>query len=445
MGLSPALRGPLLAGAIINVALAWQMKNPYLLVIRSFETPLSISLGMAVIVLGKWLLRRHKILRIEARALAGLGMAAILFAVGHEAVFRYQRYEVLAAGDEAKALGRHFVVGYSDFDEVATLAARGLIGGVYISRKNASASSFVDLKREIGALQAIRREAGLPPLFIAADQEGGSVAHLSPPLEALPPLASLVASDLPPGKLEARARAYGIAQGQGLSELGVTLNFGPVVDLLNPESRPGFDTHTRLEKRVITGDPAIVTRVAQAYGEGLLSQGVRPTLKHFPGLGRVTVDTHHLMGHISVPAEELRHADWQPFRALAGSGAAIMVGHVIVEAVDPVRPASLSPQVINGLLRKDWGFDGLVVTDDLNMGAVYRLGIGKAAVDALVAGADLVLVSYDPDQYYRAMSSAIGAYRNGVLSRSSLEASYLRLHRALHWQSKAKTTLLAAR
>lgn len=445
MHLSPALRGIFLAGAMLNVALAWQMKNPYLMAIRSFETPLAISLGVAGIALGQWLLRRHKVVRAEAMALAGLGMAAILVAVGHEAVFRYQRYEVLAANEEARTLGRHFIVGYVDFEEVATLAAHGLIGGVYISRKNVNGRSTSDLKREIGALQTIRRQAGLPPLFIAADQEGGSVAHLSPPLEAMPSLASLVSGDLPAGNLESQARAYGVSQGMGLSKLGVTLNFGPVVDLLYPDRRPGFDTHTRLEKRAIAADPIVVTRVAQAYGEGLMSQGVRATLKHFPGLGRVGVDTHHLMGHIDVPVDALRHADWQPFRSLAGSGAAIMVGHVIVGEIDPVRPASLSPKVIDGLLRKDWGFDGLIVTDDLNMGAVYRLGIGKAAVDALVAGADLVLVSYDPDQYFRAMSMAMTAYRQGIIGRSPLQASRLRLDRALQWQSRTTGMLLAAR
>lgn len=445
MRLSPTLRVLLLAGAILNVALAWQAKNPYLLPLRQFEVPLTIALGVTGIVLARWLVRRRKFGRIEAAALAGLGMSAMLIAVGHEVRFQYQRHQVLVADEAARMLGRHFVVGYSDFDEVATLAARGLIGGVYIGRKNAGARSSEDLKREIGALQAIRRQAGLPPLFVAADQEGGSVAHLSPPLEPLPPLASLVSNDIPTGNLESRARAYGATQGKGLADLGVTLNFGPVVDLLNHDRRPGFDTHTRLEKRAIAGDPAIVTRVARAYGEGLVSQGVRPTLKHFPGLGRVGVDTHHLMGHISAPADELLHADWQPFRGLADSGAAIMVGHVIVADVDPARPASLSPLVIDGLLRKDWGFDGLVVTDDINMGAVYRLGVGKAAVAALAAGADLVLVSYDPDQYFRAMSMAIGAYRRGLLDRPSLRASRLRLDRALHWQRSATGRVLAAK
>lgn len=437
MRLSFLLRGLLLTGAALNMALAWEMKNPYLLALRQFEVPLTIALGLAGIVLARALFHRRKLVRIETAVLAGLGMLAILIAIGHEARFQYQRHQVLAADEEARTLGRHFVVGYSDFDEVATLAARGLIGGVYISRKIAGTRSAAELKEEIGALQAIRRQAGLPPLFVAADQEGGSVAHLSPPLEPQPSLASLVSNDSSAaGNLKSRARAYGVAQGKGLSELGVTLNFGPVVDLLYADRRPGFDTHTRLEKRAIAGDPAVVTRVAKAYGEGLMSEGVRPTLKHFPGLGRVGVDTHHLMGHLSTPAGELFDADWQPFRTLSGSGAAIMVGHVVVDDLDAARPASLSPRVIDGLLRKDWGFDGLVVTDDLNMGAVYRLGVGEAAVAALSAGADLILVSYDPDQYFRAMAMAISAYRRGLIEKPSLQASRLRLDRALDWQAK---------
>lgn len=424
-----------MTAAVLNVTLAIQTAIPVLVSVRPFVLPMAISLGVVVVALASWLVRQRKVAKFEATTLAGLGIAAFLIAASNGVRFQYQRHQVLAAGEDGAALGRHFIVGYSDLNDVAMLAARGLIGGVYISRKIARTRSAAELAMEIATLQTIRRNAGIPPLLIAADQEGGSVSHLTPPLAPQPPLASLVSNGCTEGDLESRARAYGITQGKGLAELGVTLNFGPVVDLLTRDRQPVMDTHTRLDKRSISGDPAIVTRVARAYGEGLMSQGVRPTLKHFPGLGRVGVDTHHSLGRIDDPIEDLRLSDWKPFRSLVESGVAIMVGHVVVAVVDSERPASLSPRVINGLLRRDWGFDGLVVTDDLNMGAVYRLGVGEAAVAALSAGADLVLVSYDPDQYFAAMSKAISAYRNGSLKSALLDSSRRRLDRALKWQS----------
>jgi beta-N-acetylhexosaminidase len=237
--------------------------------------------------------------------------------------------------------------------------------------------------------------------------------------------------------LEDRARAYGLSQGQGLAALGVNLNFGPVVDLNYPDNRPSFDTHTRLGERTISGDAETVTKVARAYAEGLLARGVMPTLKHFPGLGRVAVDTHHMTGRINSHREELADTDWRPFRNLTGAGAAIMVGHVVLEDLDPALPASMSHKVIAGLLRKEWGFDGVIVTDDINMGAVYRRGVGKVATAALNAGVDLVLVSYDPDQYYRAMYEAATAYRQGRLKKSRLDASRHRLDKALQQQANS--------
>jgi beta-N-acetylhexosaminidase len=153
---------------------------------------------------------------------------------------------------------------------------------------------------------------------------------------------------------------------------------------------------------------------------------VRGTLKHFPGLGRVERDTHLHPARLSETPAELA-ADWLPFRSLAGhAGSALMLGHVTLEALDPQRAASHSPTVIR-LLRSDWGYDGVLVTDDLNMGAVYNLGIGKVAAEALAAGVDLILVSYDPRQVYRALHGAAIALSSGELPAETLAGSAKRL------------------
>jgi beta-N-acetylhexosaminidase len=419
-------------GALFLLAVALHPKNPYLLVVRAGET--SMLLLLSGLGLGLLLWRGRKAsaegrgARWRRRLLGGLLLVVQLLAIAHEIDFRRQRAEVLAAGPEARRLGQHFIVGFTRFDAVAPLAERGLIGGIYLGRGNVRGRTLGEIRGEIDALQALRAKAGLPPLIVAADQEGGSVAHMSPPLPALPALASLVAAGTD-ASLEARARAYGETQARGLAALGINMNFGPVADLLPVNGGPAFDTHTLIARRAIAGDPAVVARVVRAYGEGLSSQGVMPTLKHFPGLGEVKTDTHHFPARLATPATQLAAHDWQPFRS-APPGSAMMLAHVIVPEIDAEHPASLSPPVVQGLLRRRWGYEGLLLTDDLNMGAVYRLGIGEAAVSALTAGVDLLLVTFDPDQYFRAMYAASEALRRGRLDEAQLAGSRQRLARA---------------
>ncbi|PKO33988.1 MAG: hypothetical protein CVU34_10130 [Betaproteobacteria bacterium HGW-Betaproteobacteria-7] len=210
-----------------------------------------------------------------------------------------------------------------------------------------------------------------------------------------------------------------------MAGLGITLNFGPVVDL-RPVERPAGDMFSDIPARAIGSDPEGVAEVAAGYLDGLAASGVRGTLKHFPGLGRVDRDTHLRPARLAETPAELA-ADWLPFRTLAGhAGSALMLGHVTLEALDPHRAASHSPAVVN-LLRRDWGYDGVLVTDDLNMGAVYNLGIGKVAGEALAAGVDLILVSYDPRQVYRALHGAAKALSRGELPAETLAGSAKRL------------------
>lgn len=405
------------AAVLVLLTMASDPRSPYLLPLRAHITATLVIAGLAGAGICALALRAGRIGRGEGTLLLGLALAGCTLA-GWEAMrFANQRIDVLAAAltadGDARRLGARFIVGYRRLDEVARLAERGLIGGVYLARHNVRGRSVAAIRAEIDYLQRLRAEAGLPSLIVAADQEGGSVAHMSPPLDPMPALATLLDGD--DATLEARARAYGLRQGTGLAMLGVTLNFGPVVDLRPAGGGPLLDTHTRIGRRAIAADPALVARVARAYGEGLASAGVLATLKHFPGLAGVDADTHHFRARLDTPPAELAARDWHPFREAAANSAAIMLGHVVLPALDPTRPASLSPAVVQGLLRGQWGYDGLLVTDDLNMGAVYRSGICKAAVEALQAGVDLVLISYDPDQFYPAMHCALAAARDGRL------------------------------
>jgi len=157
---------------------------------------------------------------------------------------------------------------------------------------------------------------------------------------------------------------------------------------------------------------------------------VRCTLKHFPGLGRVVADTHLESADLALSPGELASTDWLPFRALMRRhDVIVMLGHARLTAIDAARPVSFSQPVVRGLLRTDWGYDGLLMTDDFSMGAVTYSpqGIGGGSVEALNAGVDLILVSYDPDQFYMVMYALIGAARAGVLRTDALGQSDQRL------------------
>jgi len=412
---------------------AWHLKHPLLYGVRSLETYalLLVSLGGVLLALRSW--HRANVWRQKLEpALRGLAWTAVaLTTLGQEAWFRWQQYQVLQAGVAMERMGRHFVVGFRHFDDVAPLAKKGLIGGIYLGRRNIQGRDMAEIRKEVAALQALRRKAGLPPLFVMADQEGGHVAHLTPLVPTQPPLAQLLQT---PSQLDQRARVYGRQQGQALAALGINMNLAPVVDLTPDESPKWRDRHTRLAQRTISAQPDLVARIASAYGRGLAEQGVLPTVKHFPGLGRVQGDTHLVRVSLSLTPEQMR-MDWQPFRQVTRqTGAAMMLAHVTLPQVDARFPASMSRPLVQDLLRNQWDFQGLLITDDLNMGAAYQYGIDQAAKRALDAGVDLLLVSYDPDQYYRALYGAARGWRTGAIGAAREAASAARLDR--YWNAR---------
>ena len=303
---------------------------------------------------------------------------------------------------------------------------KGLIAGVYITRHNVAGSTAEKLKDEISALQARRRAAGLPPLIVAADQEGGIVSHLAPPLTRLPALSTLagLASDVRAEKAE----AFGRQHGQELAALGVNLNLAPVLDLRPEPRRNRLDFNTLIGQRAISDDLATVAGIARSYISGLETSGVGATVKHFPGLGRVRNDTHHFSAKLETPLQELEASDWIPFRkVLATSKAQLMIGHVTLTSVDPDRAASHSRRVVDGIIRKQWNYQGVVMTDDLVMGAIYQSNVCTAVIEALNAGVDLLLVAFDGAQFYRIFTCATAASAEGKLDAPTLLESEARL------------------
>jgi beta-N-acetylhexosaminidase len=225
-----------------------------------------------------------------------------------------------------------------------------------------------------------------------------------------------------------KAEAFGRTHGQELAALGINRNLAPVLDIRPELKRNRLDFNTLIGQRAISDNPVVVAEIARAYVTGLEASGVGATVKHFPGLGRVRTDTHHFSADLDTPVDELEASDWIPFRkVLAGSKAQLMVGHVTLTSVDPDRPASHSKRVVDGIIRKKWNYQGVVMTDDLVMGAIYQRNVCAAVVEALNAGVDLLLVAFDGAQFYRIFTCAVAASAEGRLDAAMLGDSEMRL------------------
>lgn len=344
------------------------------------------------------------------------------------------RAQILATQpDRLERAGRHIIAGFLRFDELRPLVEKRAIGGIFITDHNVRRSSAADIKKQIDALQAIRKDQGLPPLVVAADQEGGNVSRLSPPLKRQPTLAQTIARLTNDEARKKAVNSYAEAQGEDLKRIGVTLNFAPVVDLKLVE--PGRnDGETRLRTRAIAEDPYLVSKVGSWYCDGLAKTGIMCTLKHFPGLGRVLRDTHVAFGGVAATEGQLELNDWVPFRrVMTRPNAATMLGHVFVEVIDKELPASYSKTIITDLIRDRWQYDGLLITDDFSMGAITgsKSGVGGAAVKSLNAGGDFVLVSYLEEHYDRVISAILAADENGELDQDVRAKSRERIRRVL--------------
>lgn len=422
-------------------AVAYDWRAPLFASVRGWLLPTLIVLSLALIgseLRTRWWranlaqtprARRVRVMSIASSALAAL---ALICTLAIEAQFQFMRRAVLRADiAELAPLGRHIVVGYRSQAELRQLIERRGIAGVFVAPLNVR-NSGDNLARDIAGWQTTRRDQGLPPLWVSADQEGGVVSRLSPPLTRQLPLSHLVANYPAGAARQAAIADYAAQKGRDLRDLGINLNLAPVLDL-NHGVVSALDRHSMIYRRAISNDPAIVADVAGAYCAGLDTTGVRCTLKHFPGLGRLTRDTHLQAVDLEVPLATLAASDWVPFRSLMqGDRPFVMLGHVRVPELDADRPVSFSRKVISGLLRTEWGFDGVLITDDFSMGAVYYSshGIAGATLEALNAGVDLVLLSYDTDQYFPIMYRLLQASRSGALRPEMLAKSAARLDRA---------------
>ena len=243
----------------------------------------------------------------------------------------------------------------------------------------------IDTPQQVQRLISDARDAIGGPALVLVDQEGGRVQRLRPPHWRALPSGALYALRYAQDKTAAVHETRSIARlmAHDLRSLGFTCNCAPVLDVLAP------DAHANIGNRSLGNDPASVIALGRAIADGHLAGGVLPVIKHIPGHGRATVDTHLALPTVTVPETELMATDFAPFKALSDLPAA-MSAHVVFAAIDPSGPSSTSKRVTERIVRGHIGFHGLLLSDDLSMHALSGT-LGTRAAAVIAAGTDLAL------------------------------------------------------
>ena len=258
------------------------------------------------------------------------------------------------------------------------------------------------------------------PLLIAVDQEGGKVIRIktSP---SLPSARTLALTDN-----EGLVQDAGYVTGQLLTTLGFNMNLAPVVDISNAN----FTDF--LGNRSFSDQKEIVNKMSTAFSKGLIDAGILPTAKHFPGHGGVKTDSHLKTPYKQITLTELLFNDLAPYKEMQSNRIpfAIMASHISYPLIDTTkRPASFSPVLLKNILRKGLGFNGIILTDDIQMGGakMNKLSVGERAVQAVLAGNDLVMVGWNHRVQNKAVKAVIKAVRSGRISNARIEESLRRL------------------
>lgn len=314
------------------------------------------------------------------------------------------RDELARAGRYVKDLplpdlaGQVIVASYSGTAAPVDLLNDLHLGGVIVFTENVtSTGQIADVNQAL--TESAQREW---PLFLSVDQEGGVVERVTGDATRFPAFMSAGAADSVP-----LTRAAARASGAELRGLGFTVDFAPDADVTSGPDDP------TIASRSASSDPETVATQVTAAVDGFGEAGIIPVIKHFPGHGSVPADSHESLPVQTKTLDRLRAEDLVPFRAGVADGVpAVMVGHLDVTAVDPGVPSSVSRPVITGLLRKDLGFRGLVVTDSLAMGGIADTrDSAEASVQALLAGADVVLMPPDPAAAREGIMAAVHSGR----------------------------------
>jgi beta-N-acetylhexosaminidase len=309
---------------------------------------------------------------------------------------------------------RLFTVGFygkTITDDLSRLVARGVGGVIFFSRNVGQPAEVVD------ATGSIKRVAGRP-LFIALDQEGGQVSRLRQGFSEVPPMRAVGATGS-----AALAREVGALIGREVRAVGFDMNYAPVLDVdTNPQN-------PIIAARSFGRTPELVSEMGVALAAGLESVGVAACGKHFPGHGDTSQDSHLELPRLPHSLERLEQVELKPFAAAVKAGIpSMMTAHVIFEPLDAVYPATMSRAVLHGLLREKMGYDGLIVTDDIEMRAIAdHYGVEDTVVRGLNAGVDHFLCCHTAEIAHQAIEHVIRAVESGKVSRETLASANRRI------------------
>ena len=292
-------------------------------------------------------------------------------------------------------------------DDLKGLLSRGVGGVIFFARNVGKPAEVLELNRDLKSVAA-------RPLVLAIDQEGGQVARLRDGFTELPTMRAVGATGS-----ATLARELGGLVARELRAVGFDMNYAPVLDIdTNPDN-------PIIAARSFGRTPELVTELGLALAAGLQDAGVAACGKHFPGHGDTSQDSHLELPTLPHAMERLERVELAPFRAAARAGiASFMTAHVIFEAVDSKYPATMSRAVLTGILREKLGYDGMVVTDDVEMKAIAdNYGVEEAVVLGLNAGVDHFLCCHTAELAHKAIDAIVRAVESGKLSQQILDTA----------------------
>ncbi len=338
-----------------------------------------------------------------------------------------------------QAVGQQFLLTFDGREappqQFLAVLRRQHVGGVVLFRHK-NMGNLAELRALTHALQRAAAESGQPPLLIAADQEGGQLIAVD---QTTPFPGNMALGAAGSDKL---AYKVGRALGKELSAVGINVDFAPVCDVNSNPQNPVIGTRSFGE------DQKLVARMSGALIRGLQSAGVAATAKHFPGHGDTSSDSHRGAPIVWHNAKRIRWVELVPFRAAVKSRVRlIMTAHIVMPALNGGSnelPATLSPRILRDLLRRKMGFNGVIVSDALDMHAMEQ-GAGYVAetMAAVAAGLDLLLFNHDLSRVEPAWSNLVQAARRGLLSADEIHASARRIMALKNWVKRQQQEPLA--
>jgi len=316
--------------------------------------------------------------------------------------------------DIDEKLGQMVMGGYDNTDEIKSIIRENKLGGVILFTKNISSVS-----QTVKDTQALK-ESNLQnkiPLFISVDQEGGRVSRLPSEVGTFESALSIGNRDDP-----TYAFKSGVKIAKTLKKLGFNLDFAPVLDIFsNPKN-------TVIADRAFGITPDRVSKIGNQVLKGLRSETIIPTAKHFPGHGDTKIDSHVGLPVVNKSIAELNNFEFKPFiEAIKNNVEMMMIAHIKLSKVEDL-PSSLSYKVVTGILRQQLGFKGVIITDDMTMSAITQnYTISDAAIKAVDAGCDIVLVAQGTQNSVLALNSLKSAYQKGQLTEQRIDESVYRI------------------